>query len=407
MGVVIVGGGITGLACGLLIRARGIDTMIVDAPSPMPPASWGNAGHIAVEQVAPLASMDTLASVPRRLFMRGGPVGLPPRDIGTWLPFACRLARASVPARFAAGKTAMSSLLTRAIPAWRRLAAQAGAGEQIVEDGHFVVWESLRGARAGRAFWQHADLGAASVHELSRAEVKQLAGLLPTEPVDGLRFAGTARVRDPGLLCERLTRAFVEAGGEYRRARVARLQVDRSRVCLEDGERIDAATLLVAAGVGSRRLLQPLGIRAPLIAERGYHVQADAPAWPDIPPVVFEDRSVIVSRFTSGLRVAGFTEFAREQSAPDARKWERLRRHAAELQLPFVGPVGTWMGARPTLPDYLPAIGRSRHAGNLLYAFGHQHLGLTLAAITGELLAALACGESPELDLAPFALERF
>ena len=381
--------------------------MIVDAPSSTPSASWGNAGHIAVEQVTPLASMATIASLPRRLFMRGGPVGLPPRDIGSWLPFAFQLVRASLPGRFAAGKIALSSLLTRAIPAWRRLAAQAGVSGQIVEDGHFVVWESLRGARAGRAFWQHTDLGSAAVHELTHAEVAQLAGLVPSEPVDGLRFAGTARVRDPGMLCEQLTRAFVAAGGEYRRARVARLLIDkaRTRLCIEDGERIDAATILVAAGVGSSRLLRPLGIRAPLIAERGYHIQADAPAWPDMPPVVFEDRSVIVSRFTSGLRVAGFTEFAREHSAPDPRKWQRLREHATELQLPFIGPTSTWMGARPTLPDYLPAIGRSRHAGNLLYAFGHQHLGLTLAAITGELVAALASGESPELE--PFALERF
>lgn len=405
----VVGGGIAGLACGLQLRARGIDTLIIDAPPAVPPASWGNAGHIAVEQVAPLASRDTIASLPRRLFLCGGPVALPPRDIGRWLPFAWRLARASGPQKFSAGKAALSSLLTQALPAWRRLAALAGAPEQVVEDGHIVVWESLRGARRGRHSWQHADLGSASVHELSRAEIKQLAGLLPTEPVDGLRFGGTARVRDPGVLCERLLQAFLAAGGEYRRARVARVQLEpaRAQLDLEDGDRIEAARVLIAAGVGSRRLLQPLGIRAPLIAERGYHIQADAPAWPDIPPVVFEDRSVIVSRFTSGLRVAGFTEFAAEDSAPDARKWQRLRQHAAQLQLPFVGATSTWMGARPTLPDYLPAIGRSRHAGNLLYAFGHQHLGLTLAAITGELIAALACGETPEPDLAPFALERF
>lgn len=405
----VVGGGIAGLCCALQIRARGVDTLLIDAPPPMPPASWGNAGHIAVEQVAPLASMATLASLPRRLFLRGGPVGLPPRDIGTWLPFALRLVRASRREKFLAGKAALAALLTRAIPAWRRLITLAGAPEQLVEDGHFVVWESPGGARAGRGYWQHADLGSASVHELTHAEVKQLAGLVPAEPVDGLRFSGTARVRDPGVLCERLLQAFLTAGGEYRRGRVTRLELEnsRARLHLEDGARIDSSSVLIAAGVGSRRLLQPLGIRAPLIAERGYHVQADAPAWPDIPPVVFEDRSMIVSRFTSGLRAAGFTEFADEHSAPDARKWQRLERHAAQLQLPFVGSTSRWMGARPTLPDYLPAIGRSRQAQNLLYAFGHQHLGLTLAAITGELLAALACDESTGVDLAPFALERF
>jgi D-amino-acid dehydrogenase len=123
--------------------------------------------------------------------------------------------------------------------------------------------------------------------------------------------------------------------------------------------------------------------------------------------VVFEDRAMIVSRFESGLRAASFVEFARANSPADARKWDRLRRHCAELRLPFVSRPREWMGARPTLPDYLPAIGRSPVAGNLWYAFGHQHLGLTLAAITGDLVASLTCGDRPEIDLEPFSLERF
>jgi D-hydroxyproline dehydrogenase len=126
-----------------------------------------------------------------------------------------------------------------------------------------------------------------------------------------------------------------------------------------------------------------------------------------MPPVVFEERSMIVSRFNSGLRAAGFVEFAHADTPADPRKWQRLRAHAADLRLPLQSPVQEWMGARPTLPDYLPAIGRSRRANNLLYAFGHQHLGLTLAAVTGELIGCLAAGETPRVALEPFALERF
>lgn len=116
---------------------------------------------------------------------------------------------------------------------------------------------------------------------------------------------------------------------------------------------------------------------------------------------------MIVTRFSDGLRAASFVEFARIATPADPGKWARLRRHVAELGLPFDLPGREWMGARPTLPDYLPAIGRSRRAPNLLYAFGHQHLGLTLAAATGEAIAALATGRAPALDLAPFDPARF
>jgi D-amino-acid dehydrogenase len=144
-----------------------------------------------------------------------------------------------------------------------------------------------------------------------------------------------------------------------------------------------------------------------VIAERGYHLEGGADHWDDLPPVVFEDRSLILTRFGDRLRAASFVEFGREASPPDPRKWARLRRHLSELGVRLEGPVAEWMGARPTLPDYLPAIGASRRVGGLYYAFGHQHLGLTLAAVTGELVAALMSGAAPSTDLAPFDLDRF
>ena len=406
---VVIGGGIIGLACALWLRTRGVATLLLDMPGAMPPASYGNAGHIATEQTEPLASLRTLASVPRRLFSRGGALALPPRDMGAWLPFACRLAMCSRPARFRAGTAALASLLSRALPAWRRLARLADSETWIVEDGHYVVWESTRTARDGRAYWTRADLGSASAREMTREEMAQIRALVSRAPLDGLRFSGTGRVRDPGILCNRLAAAFVAAGGKQRAMHAERIvqRGSHAAVQLAGGETLDADLILVAAGLGSARLLGPLGHRVPIIAERGYHIQADAPAWPDMPPVAFEDRSMIVTAMSSGLRAASFVEFAREHRAPDARKWQRLRRHAAELQLPFTTTPRQWMGARPTLPDYLPAIGRSRVAHNVCYAFGHQHLGLTLAAVTAELVADLVLAPDTELDLDPFDLDRF
>ncbi len=113
---------------------------------------------------------------------------------------------------------------------------------------------------------------------------------------------------------------------------------------------------------------------------------------------------MIVTRFAGRLRAASIVEFAAVDTPPDPRKWTRLRAHVTALGLDLREPLATWMGARPTLPDYLPAIGRR---GALAYAFGHQHLGLTLSATSGEALAAMLHGETPAFDLAPFDLTRF
>ena len=406
----VIGGGLVGLSCALNLQRNGLRTTVVDPATTRRSASWGNAGHLATEQVEPLASSKTLRSLPRRLFFRGGALSLPPRDLDAWLPFALRFVRSSAPDRFAAGKAALRSLLQRAIPAWRQLARSAGAEHLIAEEGHFVVWETPAGAQAGRAAWRSADTGTASFRDATAEEIAALSAQLSRPIAGAIRFQGTGQVLDLGVLAECLSTQLIHAGGSQRMARVQQLTVDASTAAavLEGGEVLSADVVVVAAGVASGALLKSLGDRVPIIAERGYHIQSATAPWPaGLPPVVFEERSMIVTPFRSGLRAASFVEFGRAESPPDPRKWARLRKHVAELGLPLREPCSEWFGARPTLPDYLPALGRSRRAANLLYAFGHQHLGLTLAAISGDLIAALARREPTAIDVTPFDLERF
>lgn len=406
----IVGGGVVGLCCALNLQLKGFATTIVDPASVRRGASWGNAGHIAVEQVEPLASLATLKSFPRRLFWRGGALGLPLRDIGAWLPFTLRFIGAARPRRFAAGKAALAPILAQAIPAWRSLLAGAGAADLMIEDGHFVVWETPGTAARGRAAWMRADTGTARARDATADELSALAALTGKTPSGAIRFEGTARIADLGELAERLERRLADLGGRQVASGAERLLLrdGRSSLRLESGETLEADLIVIAAGVASGRLLGAIGHRAPIIAERGYNIQSAGSAWPaDMPPVVFEDRSMIVTGFRSGLRAASFVEFGRLRSAADPRKWARLRSHVKALGLDFRLPGDPWMGARPTLPDYLPAIGRSARATNLLYAFGHQHLGLTLAAATGEAVAAMAMDEHTAFDLSPFDLRRF
>lgn len=144
-----------------------------------------------------------------------------------------------------------------------------------------------------------------------------------------------------------------------------------------------------------------------MIAERGYHIQSAESRWPlSRASVVVEERALVATRFRSGLRATSFIEFTDPDAAPDPRKGARLAAHTVVLGLPFDSPLATSVGSRPTLPDYLPAIGRSTRDPRVLYAFGHQHLGLTLGPGTGEIIAALACGGGEGPDLTPFAVER-
>ena len=406
---IVIGNGVVGLACAIALQRRGIATTLVAPDQPWRGASWGNAGHIAIEQVEPFASPTLLLSLPRRLFWRGAPVGLPPRAIAAWLPFALKLVRASTPARFSRGKAALGAILAEAMPAWRRLLTDAGATALLREAGHVVVWESVATAAAGLARWRAADTGSARFDMVSPDGLAELQRLTRAPLAGAIRFRGSGQITDPAALGEALYARFRALGGCERHARATGVTgTIGAKVTLDQGIALTADLALIAAGAASAPLLAPLGLKVPLVAERGYHIEGAATDWPvDAPPMVFEDRSMIVTRFTHRLRAASFVEFARAGDPPDPRKWDRLHAHVRALGLSLGEPANEWIGARPTLPDYLPAIGLLADAPAIAYAFGHQHLGLTLAAVNGEAIAALAHREAASIDLSPFDLARF
>lgn len=403
----IVGGGVVGRACALALQRDGWQVTLADADANGSAPSWGNAGHIATEQVEPLASLATLRSAPRRWHGFGGALDV--REPLHRLPWVMRYLRACAPSRFEAGRAALRGLLADALPAWQRLVQAIDAPQLLQEHGHWVCWESEASAKRGLASWRNADIGTARFSNLGDAQRAALQAELSVLLAGGIAFEGTAQIADLPTLAQRLTAAFVQAGGVQRSLRVRSLRREDRHVhaIAADGTRLDADLLLVCAGVRSRELVEPLGLRAPLVAERGYHLQWAAHDWPALPPVVFEDRSMILTRFAGGLRAASFVEYAGIDTPPDPRKWARLREHVSQLGIPVHGEPVPWFGARPTLPDYLPALGRSERFDNLAYAFGHQHLGLTLAAISGELLADLCAGRPGVVAQAPFDLERF
>ena len=399
----IVGGGVVGLCCAVALLDRGYGVSVFERDGDYNAASWGNAGHIAVEQVEPLASPTAVRSVPKRLFSVGGALGLPVSMAAHWLPFVARLVAASTPAKFTAGTAALTPLLAGAMPAWRDLVGALDAPDLLREDGHIVVWDSSASARTGRQRWSQTAIGTARIVDAEPALLDRLGFL--ADPVGGaIRFTGSGQITELRQLATTLEASVEARGGQIVR-QAARLVEDADRIVIAGH---DVEQVLVTAGVRSRALLEPLGYRVPMIAERGYHIRARAEGWPaDLPPVVFEDRSMIVTRYAACVQAASFVELGDPDGPPDPRKWERLEHHVRSLGLPIEGPFTRWIGARPTLPDYLPAIGRSTHHANLAYAFGHQHLGLTLAPVTATLVAAMLAGETPAVPLAPFDLDRF
>jgi len=199
-------------------------------------------------------------------------------------------------------------------------------------------------------------------------------------------------------------------GASFRRGEVAELRPDEAGVTVvfSDGNSLRARQVVVAGGAWSKRLTAPLGDAVPLETERGYNTTLDGYSFDLRRQLVFGGHGFVVTPLASGIRIGGAVELGGLSLPPNFKRADAMLTKAAAFMPGLVTSGGKqWMGFRPSLPDSLPAIGFSRRSRNIVYAFGHGHLGLTQSAATGKLVAELATGAAPSLDLTPFSPQRF
>jgi D-amino-acid dehydrogenase len=407
--VLVIGAGVVGMACARALQRDGFAVCVVDPEPPGSVCSYGNAGVVATDHVLPLARPEVLRRVPRMLLARDGPLYLKAARVPALLPWLARFAAACRPARVACGIRAMAALTGAALPAWERELEASDARDLLTVRGMYTVY------RSDAAF--HADAAERGIARelgvawecLGGAELRRREPALAPELRHGVYYPGVAHVRDPAGLVRRLAAAFQRDGGALLENRVMRLSAAPHQVTaqLERG-RLRCRYAVVAAGLGSGALCAGLGWRPPLIAEMGYHLTLPGAESRLSAPVAATEDGFIATPMADHLRLAGTVEFAAREAPPTWRRADMLHRLAAGVFREMLPAAGArWRGSRPSLPDFLPAIGPLPGQPRVLAAFGHQHVGLTTAAVTGTLICELVGGRRGELDPAPYAPLRF
>ena len=215
---------------------------------------------------------------------------------------------------------------------------------------------------------------------------------------------------DPYDYTMAVAQAAMARGAEFRKAEVVRLDPLDAGVTINfaDGSKVTAAHVVVAGGAWSRALTAPLGDLIPLETERGYNTTLPSGSFDLRRQLVFGGHGFVVTPLSHGVRVGGAVELGGLKLPPNYKRADAMLTKAARLMPGLKTTGGTqWMGFRPSLPDSLPAIGRSRPSPRIIYAFGHGHLGLTQSAAAGRLVTDIITGATPPIDLTPFSPQRF
>jgi glycine/D-amino acid oxidase-like deaminating enzyme len=409
--VAVVGAGVVGLCTALEAQRHGYQVTLIDRDAPGLGASFGNAGYLAIELIDPLSTPKTLRSSLAMWLNPHGPLSLPLGYMHRILPWLVRFICAAGPKTTEKGRLALGQLNRASVPAWRRCLEDIGASEQLVQSGYLLVWESADGLEDAR---KHAAYLAKSGIQTELVQGERLAQLEPelAETLShALFFPEACRVREPYQLCNILLSAFQARGGAFIQQSVNSLKPENKGI----GIQTETASLkfdnaIICAGAWSKNLLKGVGLDVPLEAERGYHLTIDAEHIKLNHPIGSAERRFVMSPLDSGLRVVGMTELGGLKLKPTKQRFGSLYYHSRKL-LPRLSdptiPVSEWMGHRPTLPDSLPVIDRHPQHSQLLFAFGNQHLGLTQAAISAELVVGLITGRLPAINYEPFRVDRF
>ncbi len=394
--VAVVGAGIVGVACALQLARHGKRVVLVDRQAPGMGASFGNAGHLATEQVFPIADLSILKRLPAMLMDPMGPLRLDWKYLPRAMPWFVRLLlnlRAKPFHRSVAGIRALNEA---SLAAWQRLLDSVGQSELLREDGSLLVFEKPESRPAIDALQARMRQQGVAVELWQASAVKAAAPQLSEHLLGGLFYPATGHFLDPLQAVHALYEAARAVGVRFiqREVRGGRVTADGVALLTEQGE-LSAKQVLVACGAHSAPLTEALtGTRVPLDTERGYHLMLPNEHGRLPFAVTSLERKFIMTPMAGGLRLAGTVEFAGLQRPPNmARAWQlqRLSQGLFKRELDAAGAT-PWMGFRPSLPDSLPVIDRVCD-GKVLLAFGHQHLGLTQAAVTAEMVAGLVGAE--------------
>ncbi|MFN3547886.1 MAG: NAD(P)/FAD-dependent oxidoreductase [Mesorhizobium sp.] len=407
----IVGAGITGVCTAEWLRTDGWTVTLIDpvCPGALEQASFGNAGLLSRTSVMPIATPSLLRNLPAMLRDPHSPLFMRWAYLPRLLPWLLQFLRSARAERVAAISPALAALTFDANEQHLALARGTPA-EAFIRRGELVSLYRDRQV-------YDDDVSTRRTREAYGLVPRLLdrKGILERDPNIGPAYQFATVFDDycwlssPGGYVASLFRHFLRHGGNFRRGRAVSLEPGASpRLLLDDGEALTGDTIVLASGAWSGKLARTAGIRVRLEAERGYHVALRSSEYRAPHPYFVMDAKFVLTPMEDGLRAAGVAEFGGLDAPASKRPVELIREGVRRVYPGLDFEVGeSWMGHRPTTPDSLPVIGEAEAAPNILHAYGGQHIGLTIGAKVGRIVADLAGRRRTNLDLRPYRPDRF
>ncbi|MEE2945981.1 MAG: FAD-binding oxidoreductase [Pseudomonadota bacterium] len=410
--VTIVGAGMVGICTALSLAERGINVRIIDKAAPAQGATFGNAGIISPWSILPQPVPGIWKNVPNLMFGRHKVLKMHLSQFPRLIPWGLRFMRNTPEPKVEPIAQAMFTLCEPSIDLYRSH-LQGTGHEDLVADAWYV--HAFRSEAQAKDWFDNAidyrlrrKFGA-NVDFVANDELHKLEPALGPEFTAAVLVKDQARARSPEKIALALLEKARKLGVQFEQTELKSIERDGSDWTVHcTDQTFKSNRLVLAAGAWTRKILKPLGIKAPLMAERGYHVQFQDPGVEFNHSVMDVDAKLVASSMADGMRVAGASEFCDIDAKPDPKRQALLTKQAKVLapDLDTSSP-SFWHGHRPSFPDSLPMIGEYENQPGLFACFGHSHYGLMMAPKSGEILSDVIAGRKPNMDLSAYSPMRF
>ncbi len=404
----IVGAGIQGVCIGLQLAKKGIAVSLFDRNEPGTMTSYGNAGHFSPYAVLQLNRPDILYDVPKMLLSSYGPLALKWNYIPKMFPWIIHYLKSCNKKSMLHTAKYMHQILNLSMDAYQEIFQEIDISNLVEQKGIIYIWTDQNLKSRNLEIKTREDLGIKQ-KLLSKDDILDLEPNLNPVFHGGVLYEDAMHARDPYGITKKIFELFVNYGGKFIKSNVKSInQVEKNKTnIITEEKKYEFEKSVIACGAFSKKLTDQLDEKIPLDTERGYHVHFKNMDHLIKRPVIFLDRGFGMTPMNQGLRAVGTVELGGLENPISKKRIEYIIRCAKELLPQLSKPQDQWMGFRPTLPDFLPVLGPSSKNKNIIYAFGHHHLGWTLGAITGKIISGMVTEEKTNLDLTPYSSKRF
>ena len=407
--ITVLGGGVIGLSVALRMLNAGREVTLIDPEEPGTGTSFGNAGTIAEYAVLPIGSPEIIKQLPSLLFNKNSPIAIKRSAILSLCPWLIKFLYQSMPMNAARNAQAIASLVQGSRMRWEELSSQVGGESFLKTDGNIYLYPKEELLEYGtRDIDKRRQLGL-NAEILNIDELKKLEPKLDLSEGGASFFPDGAYMNDPGKMVKLILNASINKGCQIISQTATKIERvnDGIKVHLDNQSTIITKQLVVAAGAYSKKFAQQAGDKIPLDVERGYHVEYDMAEPLLNRPCCYAAGGFYMSPMSGRLRVVGTVELGGLSPKISQHRIKYLEKGARLFFPTLSNPSRTWLGFRPSIPDSRPVISQSSKGNDIVYAFGHGHIGLTLAPITAEIVESILTKTKSPILISDFSATRF